>query len=533
MYLSIRISQERLFILFMIVALLIRCSRHPLNVKREYISNLSTVELTKRIDTDLQLLLIIDQNLQRLQQQEFDYFNQFQSEKPMILTLDQRQEIIGIWVDYIDQVFVLMKLMLDYHEYSKTDGELRDEAYFIGYGSYSMLISSGLYFIQNTAFISPFEILLDEEMPEYGIPAGLYTAFKRQILRLDDYYNVKDDFDNFRQIEKKYETPTRLETIIRLNQIIEKRITTARNILDAEQHSLTFANYLDSIKDSSLDIVFPIQKGIALFMAYTRLTTRTDGFISDRQCRQFIQKAEPGDIILERGEWRMTNLGIPGFWPHSALYLGSPAELEAWSDDPEINNHYQKPDSTPTGFIGYLAHKYPKAFETYTHGENNEPFRVIEGLKEGIVFHTVSFSIGTADHVACLRPRLSKLDKAQAIEKAFQYWGRGYDYTFSLLSDNELVCSELIYKSYESATGKNGLEFQFSEIAGIVTLPANNIAAQFDQTYGTDGAQLDFVLFFDCNVRKGKAHSASVEQFRKSHLRPRWSFYLLDNYSGH
>ncbi|MDO9548635.1 MAG: YiiX/YebB-like N1pC/P60 family cysteine hydrolase, partial [Candidatus Marinimicrobia bacterium] len=292
--------------------------------------------------------------------------------------------------------------------------------------------------------------------------------------------------------------------------------------------SLLLSNYLDSIKDNSLEMVFPIQKGVALFMAHTRFTTRRDGFISNRQCRQFIQKAEPGDIILERGEWRMTNLGIPGFWPHSALYLGSLSELEVWSDTEEITGFYQNKDPECTGFMDYLERNYQEAFSVYTLGEDGEEIRIIEGLKEGIVFHSVSGSVGKADHAACLRPRLSKLGKAQAIEIAFQYWGRGYDYSFSLLSDNAMVCSELIYKSYEPAIGKVGLSFDFSEIARIITLPANNIAAQFDREHGSDSAQLDFVLYYACDVRRGKSHLESVDVFRESHKKPRWSFYFFN-----
>jgi len=76
--------------------------------------------------------------------------------------------------------------------------------------------------------------------------------------------------------------------------------------------------------------------------------------------------------------------------------------------------------------------------------------------------------------------------------------------------------------------GKKGLSFELSEIAGILTLPANNIAAQYDFEYDND-PQLDLVVYYRGDVKKGKAYLREIEDFRNSHRRPRWSFYILNN----
>lgn len=44
---------------------------------------------------------------------------------------------------------------------------------------------------------------------------------------------------------------------------------------------------------------------------------------------KIISIIKPGDILLSREDYRLSNVLIPGFWSHAALYLGNGRVLEA------------------------------------------------------------------------------------------------------------------------------------------------------------------------------------------------------------
>jgi hypothetical protein len=517
-----------LSLLICIITFMPRCN--PFAVREDPLlrKHSSYREIWQKMNDDVDLLLLVDQQIDILQNQLSTYFSSMQYEEPDMLSQVQRDEIKALWIQYMDLFIILNTMLGEYRDFSELNKNLQNDAFLIGYSAYLILYYSGHYFLENTASIDVFEVLLDEPIPEYSTSEGMYTNFKWEILKIEEYFNLDEDYLRYRKIKQNTISPSAESPLQRLTNVIEKNYTNCKQNLTLNSESLRMKNYIDSIKDNSYRLYFPIQKNIALFMSHTRFTTRKNGLISPSQCVDFIQKSEPGDIILERKEWYMTNLGIPGFWPHSALYIGNLAELQHWSNTAEIREYYYNKDPECTGFVHYIERKYPDAFRAYLMGDNGNDNRILEGLKEGIIFHSVEGSVGISDHVASLRPRLGKLDIAQALEKAFSFWGKPYDFSFSLLSDNELVCSELVYKSYEAAPDKSGLSFQPSEIAGILTLPANNIAAQFDREFD-HSPQMDFVLYYSGDIHRGKSYPGNVSEFRNSHLRSRWSFYLLDN----
>ncbi|HIG80544.1 MAG TPA: hypothetical protein EYQ62_02625, partial [Verrucomicrobiales bacterium] len=254
--------------------------------------------------------------------------------------------------------------------------------------------------------------------------------------------------------------------------------------------------------------LYEAQKMMATFMGDTRIVRR-DPFISERLIQRTLKdsktKLQPGDIILERRNWYLSNAFLPGFWPHCALYVGTPEELEA------IGIKYSELDAEARA-----AHQRP---------EHRHPRVIIEAMSEGVVFTSAEHSMH-ADYVVVLRPIFepdqAPEDRAAAIRevvhRAFGYHGRAYDFGFDFTDESKLVCSELLYYSFGEL-----LEFKLESVLGKNVVTPNGIMDKFVNERG-EAAQLEFIFFLDTRLDKhGKriVYFADEEDCRESATRPK------------
>jgi hypothetical protein len=159
----------------------------------------------------------------------------------------------------------------------------------------------------------------------------------------------------------------------------------------------------------------------------------------------------PGDVLITRKEHALTNYFLPGFWPHAALFIGGSAELERLG-------------------IGGHAHVAPRWHQLLTC-DSNEPLRVLEALKDGVRIRSLGCPL-TCDAVAVLRPELPEPLVAQAIARGFRHEGKAYDFDFDFTRSDRLVCTEVVYRSYE---GIGGVTFALTRRAGRLTLAAEDL----------------------------------------------------------
>jgi hypothetical protein len=214
--------------------------------------------------------------------------------------------------------------------------------------------------------------------------------------------------------------------------------------------------------------------------------------ITVEQVRKEIKpRLKPGDIFLERRNWFLSNAFLPGFWPHSALYIGTPEDLKELgiADDPEIKRRWTE----------YTRKTHDGGIHT-----------IIEAVSEGVIFNTAEESMH-ADNVVILRPRLSREQIAKAIVRAFSHHGKPYDFEFDFFTSDKLVCTELLYRSYEGM-----LHFELVRIMGRDTLPALEIGRKFAKEKDSPNRELDFILFMDGDNAKGRASLAGVDTFIES-----------------
>ncbi|MFZ1987211.1 MAG: YiiX/YebB-like N1pC/P60 family cysteine hydrolase, partial [Desulfatitalea sp.] len=294
--------------------------------------------------------------------------------------------------------------------------------------------------------------------------------------------------------------------------------------------ALTLGNALRIVQDTSFSAFFPVQKGISIWMGDTKVWRKDQSLISPEQIQALPNQLQPGDMLLERREWYLSNVGLPGFWPHVALYVGTPEERST----------FFKGEDAVCGWLAsqgvagcdaelMLQRNYPQAYAlSVAAQEHGHRPRVMEAISEGVSFTTLEHS-AACDSLAVLRPKLPKIEKLRAIAHAFQYQGRPYDFNFDFLTDAALVCSELIYKCYEPTQDYVGIRLPIVEMMGRKLTPPNEIVRQFDRDFGSPSQQTDLVLFFDGHEAAGNALSAPLESFRQSWQRPKWHILLPES----
>ncbi len=240
---------------------------------------------------------------------------------------------------------------------------------------------------------------------------------------------------------------------------------------------------------------YSVQSGVAEYLGDTRIVSRAP-FITAAQIEAFEPRLQPGDILLERRNWYLSNPFLPGFWPHAALYVGRLEDLKRLgiADHPAVQKH----------LADYLRAAPDGRAKT-----------VIEAVSEGVLLNSLTHSM-QADYVAVLRPRVGQRQVATAIVRAFANLGKPYDFNFDFEDTAKLVCSQVVYLSYADVLG-----FPLQRVLGRKTMPSNEIARKYANEAGKADRQLDLVLFLDAVPSRGVAVESTAAEFRKSVQRPR------------
>ena len=311
-----------------------------------------------------------------------------------------------------------------------------------------------------------------------------------------------------RSLDEKVTTSDIEQSPLREEMIQAKqRIDKNRQTFDRVQ--ISYARALKELWDARIknSIKFPlyhVMVGVAGFIGDTRLSHPPPA-ITDEQMTDMKSHLKPGDLLIERTDYYLSNAFLGGFWPHGILYLGS---KEEWSK-------MKLSDGTTLAEDYWIAeHILP-----YYHSEKDgRPAMVMEAISEGVVFNSLE-EAAQKDYIAIFRPKFKQEDQeakiAGIIKRALKYHGRSYDFDFDFFTDDKLVCTELLYRAYHPDINflvqKEAVRKPAPPIPGMIkkagrdTMPANEIAKlalymlehkEPDPSIGYAGQTLEFVRLY-------------------------------------
>lgn len=438
------------------------------------------------------------------------------------ITAEERESIRRLWWGLFEPLLAIDAIKERYEHWYGIDylnqPRLHARAFSLSFAALCGQVAAGNEFVELVAERKLAQRLFDEQMPSLGLPPGTFSALRDDLNRSRDFAFIPIGSEWYDQWIDRHLDDAAGETVRGL--VLELR-GRAKQQLDLGAVGSGVKNKKEVLQSHVFSAWFPVQKRAAEWFGDTRVVASDRRLVSDEQIDQLGKALEPGDILVQRRNWYLSNIGLPGFWPHAALYVGSQAQIrEAFDDDEAVRERF--------GTLSeHLASHRPAAWQAL--GENDadgHPQRIVEAVSEGVIATSLEHSCG-ADYVAALRPRRSKVDIAIAIDRALGYFGRPYDFNFDFATDDAIVCSELVMKAYEpSGTPNSGLRVPFITVAGRRAIPPTEIVRTFaaERAAGLDrnDLQLDFVYFLDGREESRSAVVADADALAASVDRPKW-----------
>lgn len=386
--------------------------------------------------------------------------DQFESEAPSeteLAAISRRgnlrpseDEAIGIWFarflgvreslwEIIDEALLVVDTPMEQLQ------ERDDWKYFlIGYSAACLLIRLDRLLLFRIATHTVFQRKLNEAFPEYGIPRKQYTkifsAYVNRRHALMIYDAIRLAKKNRQYLESFREDPE--------VGFLAQRIDVLESYLDPSKR-----NYLRRLLSyishkwrrrgvvSMTKSLAKVAEGFG--RTASEISSQAKKRVTSTLRAEMAALLEPGDVIVTRHDLALTNLFLPGFWPHASLYIGTADEREQ---------------------LGVVAGE-----EKAQHWKDD--ICVLEARKDGVLFRPLNDTLAV-DNFVVLRPELSQAGIRRGIERAIQHEGKMYNFDFDFFNSDRLVCTEVVYRAFD---GLEDMHFPLTERAGRKTLSAEDL----------------------------------------------------------
>ncbi|MFK7993782.1 MAG: YiiX/YebB-like N1pC/P60 family cysteine hydrolase [Granulosicoccus sp.] len=388
-----------------------------------------------------------------------DALEQSVPERKMLDTIAERDflkpaenEAIGFWfARYLSVRYALRELvdeLIDTAGKHLPDADDYDEwcVFIIGYATACQLVRLDRLMLFHVADSSTMQRKLNEPFDEYRIPRKQYTLIFRSFVDQRDALIILDAIRHLRRYRARLTLLANDALVGALVQDLDRREqwldTSKRNYLKRFTTYLSHATRRRGVVAMSQALA-QIMEGFG--RTASNIGGRTHKRIDDNARRQLAAMLKPGDMLVTRHDHVLTNLFLPGFWPHVALHIGTSEERDkrCIELDPERQARW------------------------------SGDLRVLEALKDGVRFRSLSETLAV-DHLLVLRPRLDNSTINVAIARACKHEGKPYNFDFDFFNADRLVCTEVVYRAFD---GLDGMDFPLTLRASRQTLSAEDLVA--------------------------------------------------------
>lgn len=322
-------------------------------------------------------------------------------------------------------------------------------AFMVAFAAACVLVRSADYIVEITAENLVVRQKLDEAEPRFGLEAKQFTRIYQSLTSPKRWWGF---FDAVRYYESKrtdilsFKDDPVYGAVVELLLTEEAFVRTRRRDFLQRRLRYRLHSFLRRNHSGYRKTMFNLLKLSGSVVAELRqpmVKPRGAGKRVTQEVRARLEDfMRPGDVLVTRHDDAMSNLFLPGFWPHAAFYLGSNAQRQALG----VRSEH------------VLA----------------ESMRFLEAKKDGVKIRPAEDTLHV-DAFTVLRPMLAPEHLAEAVSRCLTHTGKLYDFIFDFGVADRLACTELVYRSYHSV---GGVEFELQPHAGRNCLSAEDLINQ-------------------------------------------------------
>jgi len=323
---------------------------------------------------------------------------------------DRLRELYGaylrtraILLDSIIEIESLLKGL------KRSTGVEKLKCFAIGFAAACVLVRSANFIVDIAGDQFLIWKKLDEAEMRYGLERRSFTRVYKNLVSPERMWRF---FEAVRYFEKNEESVLSLrgEGLEEILEIIKEErafIVKSRSAYLKRRLKYRKFSFLRRHHSGYKRVMFQLFRFSGSAIAEMRQPLLAAMKAGKRVTPRVLAKAEnglkPGDVLVTRHDDAMSNLFLPGFWPHAALYIGDETERSRLGLDLNI-----------------------------PAGES-----LVEAKKDGVRFRKLAETL-SVDAFVILRPNLNERAVKAAIEKAVSHVGKRYDFLFDFS-----VCGEL------------------------------------------------------------------------------------------
>ncbi|MCH7726295.1 MAG: hypothetical protein IH991_07430 [Planctomycetes bacterium] len=414
---------------------------------------------TADISAAVRTVTDIDAHFEEFKQRVVEVAERVDAQSRGFFTPAEEEQTLGLLVSYWQSRAALLELITDFRsddELSETD---RPSAFLAAFAGALLLVDAARFLREKIHEKRVIRKKLNQEAPEFGIPARVYDTVQESLLKTRHawhLYHAAQFFHEHEALLRGLPDEAGLQSVMdivdRLRSRLDVSLAQLARVKLRARASHTMRNV---IKGPLQKALHGLQKLAGTMVADVYVRPKHQPQLPDAIVAQLRNVLLPGDVLVVRKEYALTNYFLPGYWPHAALYLGHGDDLRKLGLD-------EFEQTRP---------RWSMLSESTAADDDAKSPRVLEAKKDGVRIRSLA-SPCAADSVLVLRPLISEQDRAAALARALGHEGKRYDFTFDFRRSDQLVCTEVVYRAYD---GIGNIRVPLIRRAGRPTLAGQDL----------------------------------------------------------